>query len=100
MGGVGAVFAIRKLPLERYGLGFLRRYRSNSHAMVIVMASGAMLSFWRSYVAGRDSMYLMDPLLERTRYKSMTPYQKAIHSDRYGFGEEEEMMRKMDESHR
>mmetsp|Transcript_30437 Transcript_30437/g.97116 ORF Transcript_30437/g.97116 Transcript_30437/m.97116 type:complete len:148 (-) Transcript_30437:309-752(-) len=100
MGGGAVVFGLRNAPLAKMGLEVLTKYRSTNHAMLIIMGSGASVSFFSALAAGRNSMYLMEDVLLKSRYDTLSPYQKAVAAKGLGMDDDQKLLQKMEESHR
>lgn len=79
MGGGFACFFLRKAPLRAYGLGFLERYNTANHAALILMGSGATVSFTSALAAGKNARYMMADVYKRNAHKAnpnLTEYQR------------------------
>lgn len=79
MGGGFACFFLRKAPLRSFGLGFLERYNTANHAALILMGSGATVSFTSALAAGKNARHMMADVYKRNAHKAnpnLTEYQR------------------------
>ena len=101
MGGGFACFFLRKAPLRSLGMGFLERYNTANHAALILMGSGATVSFTSALAAGKNARYMMADVYKRNAHKvnpNLTEYQKKQLIAQKS--PEEQMVEVMEQTHR